>query len=148
MSHSYCKVWIHIVWSTKDRFPLLNTELREKLILHIHEQAHLKGYSIKLINGIEDHLHCLISLDPKFSLSQIMNYIKGESSHWINKQNFLKARFSWQEGFGAFSVSEKEINKIIIYIQNQQKYHKNTSFAKEWDTLLEEHNLTEIIYLP
>ena len=141
MSQTYYKIWLHIVWSTKDRFPFLSPEIRKQLFPHIHKIASENEYYLSLINGMEDHLHCLFSLNPKFAISKMINVIKGESSHWLNEQKLLKAHFSWQRGFAAFSVSESNVEKIRKYILNQEKHHRKMSFIEEWNLLLKKHNV-------
>ncbi len=141
MSQTYYKIWLHIVWSTKDRFPFLSPEIRKELFTHIHEIASKNEYHLSLINGTEDHVHCLFSLNPKLAISKLINEIKGESSHWLNEQKFLKARFSWQRGFAAFSVSESGVKKVMRYIKEQKEHHRKISFTEEWDLLLKKHNV-------
>ena len=86
---------------------------------------------IDFINGVEDHLHCLIKLPPLISLSKLVNDIKGESSHWVNKNNFLDIPFGWQDGYGAFSVSPQNIDFVRNYIKNQEEHHKDKNFDDE-----------------
>jgi REP element-mobilizing transposase RayT len=141
MAQTYYKVWIHLVWGTKSRQKLLRQEFRKTIFQHIKEKAEKEDYKIDMINGVEDHIHCLLSLNPKFSISEVVNKLKGESSHWINSEDFLKIKFAWQKGFGAFSVSESNIEKVRAYIINQEEHHKEVSFAEEWERLLELHNV-------
>ena len=141
MSQTYYKIWLHIVWSTKDRFPFLSPEIRRQIFSHIHEIASKNEYHLSLINGIEDHVHCLFSLNPKFAISQMINEIKGESSHWLNEQKLLKARFSWQRGFAAFSVSESGVAVVKRYIKRQGEHHRKMTFPEEWNLLLKKHNV-------
>ena len=105
MRHTFFKIWIHLVWSTKSREPILFDKIRKDVFFHIKESATEKDFHLDMINGTEDHLHCLLSLNPKFAISDIVNELKGESSHWINEQNMMKVKFTWQRGLGAFSVS-------------------------------------------
>ena len=93
MPHIYHKLWIHLVWTTKQRKPLLTDKIRRNIFFHIKEKGDEKGYNIIVINGVEDHLHCLLSLNPKYSISEIVNELKGESSRWINEHNLTKSRF-------------------------------------------------------
>ncbi|MFN3754163.1 IS200/IS605 family transposase [Flavobacterium sp.] len=133
----YLKIYIHFVWSTKNRTPFLNTkESRELIWKHIKENAISKEIYIDFINGFEDHCHCLIALNINQSVDKIMQLIKGESSFWINKNNHLfpnlsGRKFEWQEGFYASSVSESVLNKVRNYIKNQEKHHGKKSFEDE-----------------
>ena len=101
---SHIKVWLHFVWSTKNRKPLLTDDIRQKVFRHIRENAKEKDIYIDFINGYVDHVHCLISLGPDHTLKQIMQLIKGESSHWINKNGLCKEKFSWQDDYFVVSV--------------------------------------------
>ncbi len=84
----WIKVWLHFVWSTKDRFPYLNDEIRHRVFKHIRQNAREKGIFIDFINGYVEHVHCLVSLGSDQTLEKIMQLIKGESSFWINKNKF------------------------------------------------------------
>ncbi len=133
MSQTYYKIWVHLIWATKERQPLMQKEAREKIQRHIREKAIKEGYHIEAINGIADHLHCLISLNPRFSISEVMNKLKGESSHWINSEKITRGRFAWQGGFAAFSVSASQVGTVRNYICNQENHHRKISFAEEAD---------------
>lgn len=128
---SLINVWVHLVWTTKNREPLLNIELKFKVCEHILENARAKGHYVDFINGVEDHLHCLIKLQATVTLCKFVNDIKGESSNWVNKNNFLPSNFGWQDGYGAFSVSPQNINMVRNYIKNQEEHHKKESFEDE-----------------
>lgn len=141
MAHTYYKIWVHIIWSTKDRRPLLNSELRPQLFQHVHEKAIAEGYYLDIVNGVDDHLHSLFSLNPKFAISEVVNKIKGESSHWINSNGFLKTKFAWQEGYAAFSVSESAVARVREYIKNQEEHHRKKTFREEVEGLLRLHKI-------
>jgi REP element-mobilizing transposase RayT len=133
----YLKIYIHFVWSTKYREPLLDTRSSRELVWkHIKENAGLKGIHIDSINGYEDHCHCLISLGVNQSVNEIMQLVKGESAFWINQNkelfpNLNGRKFGWQESYYASSVSESALNKIRNYIKNQETHHKRKSFDEE-----------------
>ena len=134
---SFIKVYIHFVWSTKNRIPFLHTkELRQKMWNHILEKAREKNIFIDFINGGSDHCHCLISLGYDQSIQQIMQLIKGESSFWINKQNLIEEKFEWQDGYYAVSVSESVIDKVRNYIKNQEEQHSKKTFQQEHDEFI------------
>lgn len=132
------KIYIHFVWSTKNRTPFLDTlELREKVWSHIKENAKKKEIYIDAINGHTDHCHCLISLGKSQSPSIVMNLIKGESSYWINKNKLCKEKFGWQDEYFALSVSDSMLAKVRAYIRNQENHHAKKPFQDEYDLLLE-----------
>ena len=135
----YYNIWIHLIWSTKKRKKLINKNIKEKLYVHILENAKGKNIFIDHINGIEDHVHLLISLKPEQSISKVVQLIKGESSHLINKSNLIEMRFEWQEEYIALSVSESLLSKVRMYIQNQEKHHAKKSFKEEYDLFIKKY---------
>lgn len=143
----YLKIYIHFVWSTKNRQPFLNTlESRQLVWNHIKENAKDKGIYIDFINGYEDHYHCLISLGVNQSIEKIMQLIKGESSFWINKNKHLfpnleGRRFEWQEEYFALSVSESVLDKVRNYIRNQEAHHQKKDFKQEYDEIIEKFKI-------
>ena len=145
----FIKVYIHCVWSTKNRIPFLNNkELRVKVWNHIKENAREKGIFIDFISGYSDHCHCLISLGSDQTIQKTIQLIKGESSFWINKQNLIDesvlnkydSSFEWQDEYFAVSVSESILDKLRDYIKNQEVHHQNKSFQDEYDDFLLKYN--------
>jgi REP element-mobilizing transposase RayT len=136
----FTTVYIHFVWSTKDRQPFLDSpELRRKVWDHIKENAKQKGIFIDTINGYEEHCHCLVSLGIEQTMSKIMQLIKGESSFWINKNHLCKRKFEWQDEYFASSVSQSMLGRVRNYIRNQEEHHKKEEFKQEYQQL-EIHN--------
>lgn len=101
---AFVRVWLHIVFGTKNREPFLQKEIREKVIEHIFENAKTKGIFINCLDGYDEHLHCLISLGLDQNIAKILNLIKGESSFWINRNNLTKMKFEWADEYLATSV--------------------------------------------
>ena len=135
----YVKVMIHFVWSTKDREPFLaSSELRKKVWKHIKDNATEKGIFIDMINGYQEHCHCLISLGIDQTISKIMQLLKGESSYWINKNGLCREKFEWQDDYFATGVSESLVPKVREYIINQEYHHQTRTFAEEYDLLIKE----------
>jgi putative transposase len=132
----WVKVWLHFVWSTKERYPYLTDEIRNKVFEHIRQNARGKGIHIDFINGYVDHIHCLISLGTEQTLSWIMQSIKGESSFWINKNKLTKARFAWQDEYFVVAVNEKDLPSARRYIAKQEEHHKTVSFDDEFEGFL------------
>lgn len=96
---------------------------------------------VRVINGTENHIHILFMLSPKIKIEDLFKNIKGESSHWINQSNFIKDKFSWQIGYGAFSVSESMVKNVEKYIANQKEHHKKMSFSEEVELFAKKHGL-------
>lgn len=136
----YVKVYIHFVWSTKNRFPYLDSKsLRSKVWMHIKENATKKGIFIDYVNGYTDHCHCLVSLGTNQTIQDIMKLIKGESSRWINKNELTKSKFDWQDEYFAVSVSESNIKAVRRYIMNQEDHHSRKTFLDEFEEFIEKY---------
>ncbi len=141
MSQTYHKIWIHIIWATKEREPFLRKEIRADVFNHIREKASIEGYILDTIGGHIDHVHCLVRLQPRFSASEVVNKLKGESSHWMNDKKLTPTHFAWQGGFGAFSISDRDVAKVRRYILGQEEHHRKKSFAEEVDEFLEAYGV-------
>ena len=129
----YVRVWIHFVWSTKNREPFLTKKIRKDVFRHIKENAKTKDIYIDFIGGYVDHVHCLISLGTDQEVGKLMQLIKGESSFWINKNNLTQGKFGWQDEYFAVSVSESNVAGVRKYIANQEGHHKSKSFDEEFN---------------
>jgi len=136
----YIKVYIHFVWSTKDRVPYLDSkEKRKQVWEHIRENAKTKGIYIDFINGYQEHCHCLVSLGVDQTIEKIMQLIKGESSFWINKNKLTTEKFGWQDEYFAVSVSESIIDKVRDYIKNQEEHHRHKSYNEEYEEFISKY---------
>ncbi len=134
----FIKVYIHFVWSTKNRIPYLKTpEIRKAMWQHIKENANKKDIFIDFVNGYNYHCLCLISLGSEQTISKIMQLIKGESAFWFNKQNFITEKLEWQDEYFAVSVSESVVDRVRNYIKNQEIHHTKKSFQEEYTELIE-----------
>jgi REP element-mobilizing transposase RayT len=145
----YTRIYLHAVWSTKNRKPLITKDLKSKLLNHISDNAKKKGIYIDCLNCVEDHIHVLLSLGIEQTLSKTMMLIKGESSFWINKQKIIKQKFEWQDEYFAASVSYTSIKRVRKYIANQEKHHQKITFSKEYKLFLDSHDLaiTTLVHL-
>lgn len=136
----YIKVYIHLVWSTKNRVKYLDSPtLRKKMWHHIRENAEAKGIHLDYVNGFYDHCHCLISLKSDQTLKDIVQLLKGESSAWINKQKIVNGHFGWQKGYFALGVSESRIEVVRSYIKNQEDHHSRKTWGQEYEELILKH---------
>lgn len=134
---SFIKVYIHFVWATKNREPLLTTKtIRQKVWFHIKENAKLKNIFIDFVNGYDDHCHCLVSMRAEQSIQNIAKLIKGESSFWINKEKVINQKFEWSDEYFAVSVSESMIETVRNYIKNQEEHHSKKTFSQEYDDFI------------
>ena len=136
---SWVRIWVHLVFSTKNRYPFLNKEQRVKVFRHIKENARNKGIWLDCINGYTDHVHCLISLDKGQTVSKVTQLIKGESSVWVNRQGIIGNRFNWQDDYWAVSVSESHVASVRDYIYAQEEHHKTKTFTEEIDEFMKKY---------
>jgi len=128
---SFVKIWVHIVFSTKNREPFLSKEIRYQVKRQIILNCKEDNIYLQSINGYTDHLHCLVSLGREQTISSIVQYIKGKSAHWLNENYFKGGDFLWQDDYFAISVSESQVKKVISYIKNQERHHQSFSFNQE-----------------
>lgn len=143
MSHSLSKIWIHAIWSTKERLPLISSSIEKKVYDFIKTELISLNCPVRIINGMPDHVHCLFLLNQQRSIADVIKQIKGSTSHWINEQDLTKEKFSWQTGYAAYSVSESVLEKVYQYILSQKQHHSKTTFAKEYGEFIKVHGLSK-----
>lgn len=143
MSQSIAKVAVHIVFSTKHRKPWLRSrELRDELFAYMATALRNDVDSPAIIiNGVEDHIHALCLLSRKFAIMKVIQVAKTETSKWLKKQSGVTNDFSWQGGYGAFSVSESNIPELKKYIRNQEEHHRRMTFQDEFRELCKRHGI-------
>jgi putative transposase len=142
MANTYTQIHIQAVFVVQNRQCIISPLWQDQLYKYITGIVQNNKHKLLVINGMPDHIHALIGLRPSQSISDLLQDIKGSSSTWINKQGFLKTRFSWQEGYGAFSYCKSDLPKIINYILKQQEHHRKKSFYEEYMGLLKEFGIT------
>ena len=141
MSHSYVSNLMHCTFSTKDRYPAIDSELESRLWPYLGGIARENRMKALAIGGTADHVHALLSLPGMMSFSKAVQLIKGGSSKWIHGTFSNQKKFAWQEGYGAFSVSASQVPKTIAYINNQKEHHRKKSFHEEFLELLNKHGI-------
>jgi len=132
MPNTYTQIHIHSIFAVQNRISLVHDTWQEELYKYITGIIQNHGHKLLQIGGMSDHVHILFGMRPSESLSDLMKAIKGESSEWINKRRFVMGRFSWQEGYGAFSYSKSQLNNVIKYISRQPEHHKKKDFVTEY----------------
>lgn len=137
MANTYTQLYIHLVFAVKFREQLISNSWKHELYKYICGIATNNKHKIYAINGMPDHIHILISAKPHISLSELVKDIKSSSSRWINEKGFVKGKFLWQEGFGAFSYSQSNLAHVIRYIENQEVHHEKKTFKEEYKSILE-----------
>ena len=131
----------HVIFSTKNREPLIVPQIRDELFRYMGGIVKGEGGILLQIGGMPDHVHMVIKLKPAHRLSETMQQVKGSSSKWVNEQKRLSGRFAWQTGYGAFTVSESQIPAVIQYVKEQEKHHRKRSFKDEFIQILERHGV-------
>lgn len=136
MANTYTQVHIQVVFAVQNRDCIIHNSWKDELYKYISGIVQKNNHKLLAINGMPDHIHILFGLRPSQSISGLMQDIKGCSSKWINEKKLVQSKFSWQEGYGAFSYSRKEVPAIIRYIVNQPAHHSSKAFTEEYLDLL------------
>jgi putative transposase len=137
--HSYSICWLHLVFNTLDKKPILHKELRIILSNYFKEYSKEKNIYHRINYVNPEHVHILIDLPTTMSVDQAVMLYKGSSSCWINKKNYLKGKFCWGRGYGAFNISPSKVCKVSEYIAGQEAHHKVKTFQEEYDQLMAEY---------
>ena len=130
-----------MVWATLERWPLLTKAAAVQVSGFVSKYAAEKGFYMKTNYVNADHVHALIDLPTGLSIEELMQLLKGGSSHWINESKLVAGRFAWGRGYGVFSVSHSDVDGVVKYIAGQEEHHRKRSFADEVRLLIERHQL-------
>ncbi|MCB0716452.1 MAG: IS200/IS605 family transposase [Chitinophagaceae bacterium] len=141
MPGTFSQLYIQIVFAVKGRENLISKNW--STVLHKYIAGIINGKNQKpiIVNGMPNHIHVFVGLRPVMAIADLVRDIKNNSSNFINERKFVKGKFSWQEGYGAFSYSHEQINKVYQYILNQELHHQKLSFQEEYLTLLKEFDI-------
>jgi putative transposase len=139
--HSYSRVWLHLVWATLERRPLLPKPAAVKLSGFLSQYTSQKGIYMKINYVNADHVHVLIDLPTSLCIEEAMQLLKGASSHWINENGLVPGKFGWGRGYGVFSVSHSDVGEVARYIADQEEHHRKRSFAEELKLFVERYGL-------
>ncbi len=132
MANTYHQIHIQAIFAVQNRYSLIKKDWEEELYKYITGIIQNHNHKLLQINGMPDHLHILIGMRPTQSIFDLMKLIKAESSGLVNRKKIIKTKFSWQEGYGAFSYSKSQVPKVIRYIQMQEEHHKKKTFKEEY----------------
>ena len=141
MANTFSQIYIQTVFAVANRQSLIKPNFKADLYKYISGIVRNRGQKLIAINGVPDHIHILIGLRPAMALAKLVQEIKADSSNFINKQRFVHGRFSWQEGYGAFSYGHSQLDRIIQYIRNQERHHEQHTFKNEYLTLLRKFDI-------
>ncbi|MBS1586318.1 MAG: IS200/IS605 family transposase [Bacteroidetes bacterium] len=136
MANTYTQIHIQAVFAVQNRECIIDRGWKDELYKYITGIIQNNGHKMLIVNGMPDHVHILFGMRPSQSLSNLLQDIKGDSSRWINERKFLKAKFSWQEGYGAFSYGRSQVSQVIQYIERQEEHHKKKTFIEEYRAFL------------
>ena len=141
MANTYTQIYIHIVLPVKEWKKNIRIEFQEELHEYITGIIQNQNHKLLAINSTSNHIHIFCQINPKIIISDFVRDIKSNSSRYINRKKWLKEKFQWQEGFGVFSYSHSQLDSMIKFIQNQEKYHQQRSFKDEYINLLRKFDI-------
>ena len=141
MPNTYTQLYIHIVFSVKGRQAVIPKEYKTELHGYIIGIIRNKKQTLIQINSMPDHIHILVGITPDIAISDLVRDIKAHSSKFINQKRWIVGRFEWQEGFGAFSYAQSQLDDVIAYIRNQEKHHTRKTFREEYLEILKRFNV-------
>lgn len=141
MANTYTQLYTHLVFAVKNREALIQEQFREEVEKYMTSILQNKGHKLLAIYLMPDHAHILIGQNPAITISETVKVLKSESTNFIKEKKFLPFKFKWQEGYGAFSHSRKELDAVINYILNQPKHHKKSTFRQEYLSLLKRYEV-------
>jgi putative transposase len=140
-THSYSRLWVHLIWETLRREPMLHKQAAALASTHLTNYAREKDIYMKINFFNADHTHTLIDLPTDKSIEQVVQLLKGSSSHWINEQKLLKGKFAWGRGYGAFSVSHSDVGRVAAYIAKQEEHHRKWTYREEYQLFVKRYGL-------
>jgi len=141
MSGTFTNLLYHVIFSTKDRVPVLEPALRPELYAYMGGIIRGEKGSLITAGGVFDHVHLLAKFPPALSVSEMLRHIKANSSAWVNDARRVTGQFAWQAGYGAFSVSESAVGSVAVYIEGQVEHHRVRTFQEEFIVFLERHGV-------
>ena len=142
MPQSLARLHIHLIFSTKNRAPFIDPSIRDSLHRYMATVLHNLGCPAILINSVDDHVHIPFELGRTVAVSEAVEEVKKTSSKWIKTQGVELVTFAWQAGYGAFAVSESNVETVRAYIANQEEHHRKKSFQEEYRAFLARHRVT------
>lgn len=141
MANTYSQIYIQVVFAVQGRQNLLQKEWRADVFKYMAGIIKNKGQKPIIVNGVDDHVHTFIGLKPAIALSDLIRDVKNNSTNFINQNHWVKGKFSWQEGYGAFSYSHSQIENVYNYILNQETHHAKQTFKDEYLELLKKFDI-------
>ena len=141
MANTYTQIYIHLIFSPRNREALINKDWSDKLEKYITGIVQNNGHKMLAIKSMPDHIHIFIGYNPKQTIPKLIEEIKTSSNSWVNINNLSNFKFDWQKGYGAFSHSRSQIDTVVKYILNQEEHHKKRSFKEEYLDILRKNDI-------
>ncbi len=141
MANTYTQLYFQFVFAVQNRISFIQSDWKDELYKYITGIVQNNKHKLIAISGMPNHLHVFVGYKPHQLIPDLLQDIKGSSSEWINRRNLAKGKFSWQEGYGAFSYSHSHIDNVVKYIMNQEEHHKKRTYREEYIELLEKFNI-------
>ena len=141
MANTYTQLYVHIVFAVKGRTNLISHSWKEEMYKYISGTISNKKQKPMAINGMPDHIHLLVGFNPDCAVSDLVRDIKSNASKWINDKGFAMGKFEWQTGFGAFTIGQTQIDRVVKYIANQEEHHKIKTFREEYIDFLKAYQV-------
>ena len=138
MRRNKLRLYLHLVWATWDRLPLITPDIERPLYRCIEKEALDKGCKVLALNGIADHVHLVVSFPATITIADLVKQIKGVSSHFANNVLSPPTTFKWQGYYGAFTVSRWDVDKVVQYVKGQKEHHAAGDIMAEWEEMFEE----------
>jgi putative transposase len=142
MPNTFSQIYIQIVFAVKGRENLIHKDWKDELYKYITGICIEHDQKLIAINGVSDHIHILIGLKPSMSLSDLVKIIKANSSRFINERKWIRGKFNWQQGYGAFSYAHSQLGTVIAYIENQEAHHYKKTFREEYIDFLVKYHIS------
>ena len=142
MANTYTQIYLQFVFAVQDRISLIRSEWKDELYKYITGIVQNNKHKLIAINGMPNHIHIFVGYKPHQLIPDLLQAIKGCSSTWINEKGFIRGKFRWQAGYGAFSYSHSQIDSVVKYIMNQEQHHKKKTFREEYIELLPRFNIS------
>ena|ERR1043165_8679357 len=140
-THSYFRCWLHVIWETLRGEPMFDKRAAAKASINLSAYSLEKGIYMKINYFNADHSHALIDLPTSLSIEQVVQLLKGGSSHWINQNRLVRGRFASGRGYGAFSVSHSDVDRVCTYIASQAEHHRKRTFEEEYQLFVKRYGL-------
>ena len=141
MANTFTQIYLHFVFAVQNRYSIIQPEWKNELYKYITGIIQNNNHKLIAINGTANHIHMAVGYKPHQLISNLLQDIKGDSSKWINKKCFVRGKFNWQQGYGAFSFSHSQIDRVAKYINNQEQHHKKKTFREEYIELLKKYDV-------